>query len=133
VADAEILPALEELGIGMVAYSPLCKGVLTGKMDDKTEPGTTDSTASVRSSRPKPEKPVRPSSIFLLRLQSRRVRRPHKSHWHGCSLRSLGSCQSREQQSSHAWKKTLPASLELSPSDFSDINQGISKVPVEGD
>jgi aryl-alcohol dehydrogenase-like predicted oxidoreductase len=31
--EAEILPLLEELGIGLVAYSPLGKGFLTGKID----------------------------------------------------------------------------------------------------
>src|SRR5215469_7523814 len=35
--EAEVIPTLEELGIGMVPYSPLGKGFLTGKMDDKTE------------------------------------------------------------------------------------------------
>jgi aryl-alcohol dehydrogenase-like predicted oxidoreductase len=34
--EAEVLPALEELGIGLVPYSPLGKGFLTGKIDDKT-------------------------------------------------------------------------------------------------
>ena len=33
--EAEILPTLEELGIGLVPYSPLGKGFLTGKMDEK--------------------------------------------------------------------------------------------------
>jgi aryl-alcohol dehydrogenase-like predicted oxidoreductase len=32
-----VIPTLEELGIGMVPYSPLGKGFLTGKMDEKTE------------------------------------------------------------------------------------------------
>ncbi len=40
--EAEVIPTLEELGIGMVPYSPLGKGFLTGKMDDKTELGKTD-------------------------------------------------------------------------------------------
>jgi aryl-alcohol dehydrogenase-like predicted oxidoreductase len=31
--EAEVLPALEELGIGLVPYSPLGKGFLTGKID----------------------------------------------------------------------------------------------------
>jgi aryl-alcohol dehydrogenase-like predicted oxidoreductase len=35
--EAEVIPTLEELGIGMVPYSPLGKGFLTGAMDDKTE------------------------------------------------------------------------------------------------
>ena len=34
--EAEILPTLEELGIGLVPYSPLGRGFLTGKMNEKT-------------------------------------------------------------------------------------------------
>jgi aryl-alcohol dehydrogenase-like predicted oxidoreductase len=34
--EAEILPTVEELGIGFVAYSPLGKGFLTGKFDENT-------------------------------------------------------------------------------------------------
>ncbi len=34
--EAEVLPALEELGIGFVPFSPLGKGFLTGKIDDTT-------------------------------------------------------------------------------------------------
>lgn len=34
--EGEIIPTLEELGIGFVPFSPLGKGFLTGKMDDKT-------------------------------------------------------------------------------------------------
>jgi aryl-alcohol dehydrogenase-like predicted oxidoreductase len=35
--EEEILPTLEELGIGFVPFSPLGKGLLTGAIDDKTE------------------------------------------------------------------------------------------------
>jgi aryl-alcohol dehydrogenase-like predicted oxidoreductase len=35
--EQEILPALEELGIGFVPFSPLGKGFLTGKIDQNTE------------------------------------------------------------------------------------------------
>jgi aryl-alcohol dehydrogenase-like predicted oxidoreductase len=34
--EAEVLPTLEELGIGLVPYSPLGKGFLTGKIDENT-------------------------------------------------------------------------------------------------
>src|ERR1017187_2796960 len=34
--EKEVIPTLEELGIGFVPYSPLGKGFLTGKMDEKT-------------------------------------------------------------------------------------------------
>lgn len=41
--EAEIIPTIEELGIGFVPFSPLGKGYLTGKMDEtrKFEPGDT--------------------------------------------------------------------------------------------
>jgi aryl-alcohol dehydrogenase-like predicted oxidoreductase len=35
--EAEVLPTLEELGIGFVPYSPLGKGFLTGKMNEETK------------------------------------------------------------------------------------------------
>lgn len=35
--EKEIIPTIEELGIGFVAYSPLGKGFLTGKMDENTQ------------------------------------------------------------------------------------------------
>ena len=34
--EKEVIPTLEELGIGFVTYSPLGKGFLTGKIDEKT-------------------------------------------------------------------------------------------------
>ncbi|MCX6303743.1 MAG: aldo/keto reductase [Bacteroidetes bacterium] len=40
--EAEILPVLEELGIGFVPYSPLGKGFLTGEMNENTTFGKTD-------------------------------------------------------------------------------------------
>ena len=40
--EAEILPTLEELGIGFVPFSPLGKGFLTGKIDDSTTFDSTD-------------------------------------------------------------------------------------------
>jgi aryl-alcohol dehydrogenase-like predicted oxidoreductase len=40
--EAEIIPLLEELGIGLVPYSPLGKGFLTGKIDESTTFGSND-------------------------------------------------------------------------------------------
>ena len=40
--EAEVLPTLEELGIGFVPFSPLGKGFLTGKIDEKTTFDKTD-------------------------------------------------------------------------------------------
>src|SRR3989440_2459227 len=40
--EEEVLPALEELGIGFVPYSPLGKGFLTGKIDENAEFASND-------------------------------------------------------------------------------------------
>src|ERR1700709_205497 len=40
--EAEVIPGVEELGIGFVPYSPLGKGFLTGKMNESTELGEGD-------------------------------------------------------------------------------------------
>jgi aryl-alcohol dehydrogenase-like predicted oxidoreductase len=40
--EAEILPVLEELGIGFVPFSPLGRGFLTGKIDENTKFDSTD-------------------------------------------------------------------------------------------
>jgi aryl-alcohol dehydrogenase-like predicted oxidoreductase len=40
--EKEVIPTLEELGIGFVPYSPLGKGFLTGKMDENTQFASSD-------------------------------------------------------------------------------------------
>lgn len=40
--EATVIPVLEELGIGLVPYSPLGKGFLTGAMDENTKLGSND-------------------------------------------------------------------------------------------
>jgi aryl-alcohol dehydrogenase-like predicted oxidoreductase len=62
--EAEILPLLEELGIGFVPYSPLGKGYLTGKMDEKTTFESTD----FRSTLPRFTPEARKANQVLLDL-----------------------------------------------------------------
>src|ERR1700723_3181450 len=40
--EEEVIPALEELGIGLVPYSPLGKGFLTGKIDENAKFDSSD-------------------------------------------------------------------------------------------
>ena len=47
--EADILPTLEELGIGLVPYSPLGRGYLTGKVDENT----TFDRSDIRSKNPR--------------------------------------------------------------------------------
>jgi aryl-alcohol dehydrogenase-like predicted oxidoreductase len=45
--EAEIIPTLEELGIGLVPFSPLGKGFLTGQIDETATFGKSDLRASI--------------------------------------------------------------------------------------
>ena len=45
--EKEILPLLDELGIGFVPFSPLGKGFLTGKIDESTKLDSSDFRSSV--------------------------------------------------------------------------------------
>ena len=49
VVEETILPTCEELGIGFVPYSPLGRGFLTGKVDEKTKFDSSD----IRSRNPR--------------------------------------------------------------------------------
>jgi aryl-alcohol dehydrogenase-like predicted oxidoreductase len=54
--EAELLPALEELGIGFVPFSPLGAGFLTGKIDENTKFDPTDFRNMVPRSSPEARK-----------------------------------------------------------------------------
>ena len=62
--EAEILPLLEELGIGFVPFSPLGRGFLTGKIN----PGTTFGENDFRSKVPRFEAEARAANMALVEL-----------------------------------------------------------------
>lgn len=62
--EAEVLPVLEELGIGLVCYSPLGRGFLTGKMDANT----TFDTSDFRSQLPRFQKEALQANQALVEL-----------------------------------------------------------------
>ena len=132
--EAEIIPTLEELGIGMVPYSPLGKGFLTGKMDASTELGKTD----FRSQLPRFTPEARGANQAFVDL--------------------LGDLASQKKATSaqialawilaqKPWMVPIPgttklsrleenlgaAAIELSAEDLREMNEAIAKVPVEGD
>jgi aryl-alcohol dehydrogenase-like predicted oxidoreductase len=65
--EAEILPTLEELGIGFVPFSPLGRGFLTGKIDDKTTFDKTD----IRSTLPRFTEEARKANQAVVDLLGR--------------------------------------------------------------
>jgi aryl-alcohol dehydrogenase-like predicted oxidoreductase len=62
--EAEVLPLVEELGIGFVPYSPLGKGFLTGKIDANTTFASTDLRARI----PRFTKEARKANLALVDL-----------------------------------------------------------------
>jgi aryl-alcohol dehydrogenase-like predicted oxidoreductase len=64
VPEAEIIPTLEELGIGFVPFSPLGKGFLTGKIDEST----TFDQSDIRSGIPRFTAEARKANQALVEL-----------------------------------------------------------------
>lgn len=64
--EKEIIPAIEELGIGLVAFSPLGKGFLAGKIDENTKFGEGD----IRNILPRYTEEARIANKSLLDLLS---------------------------------------------------------------
>jgi aryl-alcohol dehydrogenase-like predicted oxidoreductase len=77
--EGEVIPALEELGIGLVPYSPLGKGFLTGKIDERP-PSTvpTSETAFLASPR-RLAKPIKLLSTCWAGSPSRKTPHPLRS------------------------------------------------------
>ena len=62
--EAEVIPTLEELGIGFVPFSPLGKGFLTGKIDENTQFDSKDFRNVVPRFSRRPGKPTRRWSMY---------------------------------------------------------------------
>ena len=70
--EAEILPTLEELGIGFVPFSPLGKGFLTGKIDETTTLESSDFRNSIPRFDPEARKANRAFVELLERVAERK-------------------------------------------------------------
>ena len=86
--EKEVIPTLEELGIGFVPYSPLGKGFLTGAIKENM----TFDSSDFRSTLPRftPDARTKPSSTCLAVLGNGRRRLLPRSHSLGCLLKSRG-------------------------------------------
>lgn len=131
--EAEVLPALEELGIGFVPYSPLGRGFLTGKIDERT---TFDSD-DFRSNLPRFTPEARKANQALVELLQTIGERK------GATPAQIALAWLLAQK---PWIVPIPgtrklarldenlgaASLELTPDDLREIESAASKIPVEG-
>src|SRR5438067_10409454 len=74
--EAELLPALEELGIGFVPFSPLGKGFLTGKIDENTTFDSSDFRNTVPRFTPENRKANQALVDLLGRIAGRKQATP---------------------------------------------------------
>ena len=61
----EVVPTLEELGIGFVPFGPLGKGFLTGKIGEATSFGSSDVRSTIPRFAPEARKWPRPTCCAL--------------------------------------------------------------------
>jgi aryl-alcohol dehydrogenase-like predicted oxidoreductase len=129
----ELLPALEELGIGFVPFSPLGKGFLTGKIDEKTTFEKNDFRNIVPRFTPEARK-ANQSLVDLLGQVAKRK---------GATAAQIALAWLLAQK---PWIVPIPgttkltrleenlgaANLELTPDDLRAIDTAASKIDVEG-
>jgi aryl-alcohol dehydrogenase-like predicted oxidoreductase len=131
--EAEVIPTLEELGIGLVPYSPLGKGFLTGKIDENTTFDSSDFRSTLPRFTPEAlkanqalidllgsiaeQKQVTPAQIALAWLLAQKpwiVPIPGTTKLHRLD-ENIGA-----------------ASVELTPNDLRDIDDAASQITVQG-
>ena len=104
--EAQLLPTLDELGIGFVPFSPLGAGFLKGKIDENTKFDPTDFRNLVPRFSPEARKGNMVLVDLVKAVAERKGATPAQSHSVGCWHRSRGSCLSQEQPSNIASRKT---------------------------
>ncbi len=131
--EEELLPALEELGIGFVPFSPLGKGFLTGKITEDTKFDSTD----FRNIVPRFTQEARKANQVLVDLLSKVAERkkatPAQIALAWLLAQKPWIVPIPGTTKLHRLEENLgAASVELTPDDLRDINSASSKIKVEG-
>jgi aryl-alcohol dehydrogenase-like predicted oxidoreductase len=131
--EQEVIPTLEELGIGFVPYSPLGKGFLTGKIDENAKFDSSDFRSTLPRFTPEALKANRALIDLLGRIAKRKTATPAQ-----IALAWL--------LAQKPWIVPIPgttkldrleenigaATVELTPNDLRDIDAAASQIKVEG-
>ncbi|HTZ47377.1 MAG TPA: aldo/keto reductase [Verrucomicrobiae bacterium] len=132
--EKEILPTLEELGIGFVPFSPLGKGFLTGAINEKTKFDSTD----FRNIVPRFTEENRKANQGLVNVlgeiaaQKKATSAQVAIAWLLAQKPWIVPIPGTTKL--HRLEENLGASnIELSESDLREIGVAVSKIPVQGD
>jgi len=131
--EEELLPALEELGIGFVPFSPLGKGFLTGKIDENTKFDSTDFRNIVPRFTPEARKSNQALVDLLSKVAERKQATPAQIALAWLLAQKPWIVPIPGTTKLHRLEENLgAASVELTPDDLRDINSASSKIKVEG-
>jgi aryl-alcohol dehydrogenase-like predicted oxidoreductase len=131
--EAEILPTLEELGIGLVPFSPLGRGYLTGKMDETTPLQADDFRATLPRFTPEARK-ANAALVDLLKATAARLEStPAQVALAWVLARKPWIVPIPGTTKRHRLQENLAAvDLELAPSDLQEIDAAASAIEIEG-
>lgn len=131
--EAEIVPLLEELGIGFVPYSPLGKGFLTGKMDETTKFDSTDIRSLIPRFTPEAMKVNQALVDLLGRIAAEKGATPAQIALSWLLAQKSWIVPTPGTTKLHRLDENIgAAALSLSADDLSVIESTASKIPVEG-
>ena len=131
--EEEVLPALEELGIGFVPFSPLGKGFLTGKIDENTTFDSTDFRAILPRFAPEARKANQALVDLLADIGKRKNATPAQIALAWLLAQKPWIVPIPGTTKLHRLEENIgAASVELSPDDLRDIDRAASQITVQG-
>jgi aryl-alcohol dehydrogenase-like predicted oxidoreductase len=131
--EKEVLPALEELGIGFVPYSPLGKGFLTGKIDENTAFASTDIRTTIPRFTPETRKANQALVDLLGGIAKRKKATPAQIALAWLLAQKPWIVPIPGTTKPHRLEENIGAvSVELAPDDLREIDTAASKITVQG-
>ena len=131
--EKEVIPTLEELGIGFVTYSPLGKGFLTGKMDEKTTFDSSDFRSALPRFTPEALKANQALIDLLGKIGQRKKATVAQIALAWLVARKPWIVPIPGTTKLHRLEENIGAiSVELTPDDLRDIESAASKITMHG-
>ena len=132
--EQEILPALEELGIGFVPFSPLGKGFLTGAINENTKFDSTDFRNIVPRFTAEARKANQALVNLLGQIAARMKATPAQIALAWLLAQKPWIVPIPGTTKLHRLEENIgAANIELSGDDLRDVNTALSKITVQGD
>jgi aryl-alcohol dehydrogenase-like predicted oxidoreductase len=131
--EKEVIPALEELGIGMVPYSPLGKGFLTGKMDENSKFDSSDFRSTLPRFTPEALKANQALIDLLARIGERKKATPAQIALAWLLAQKPWMVPIPGTTKLHRLEENIGAvSVELTANDLRDIDEAAVQITVQG-